>query len=158
LAISADYEQGAKRLMEGQLALPAYEQVLKAAHTFNLLDARGAISVTERTGLYRTHSRAGPGRAQSYYDSRERLGFPMLAKARGRMTAPLVVELLCEELPPKALARLGAAFAEGIRAGLAKRGLVAEPGDALVFCTPRRLAMGLRRCARFASRARSSRS
>ena len=60
------------------------------------------------------------------------------------MTAPLVVELLCEELPPKALARLGAAFAEGIRAGLAKRGLVEEPGDALAFCTPRRLAMGLR--------------
>ena len=60
------------------------------------------------------------------------------------MIAPLVVELLCEELPPKALARLGAAFAEGIRAGLAKRGLVEEPGDALAFCTPRRLAMGLR--------------
>ena len=60
------------------------------------------------------------------------------------MSAPLVVELLCEELPPKALARLGNAFAEGIRAGLAKRGLVDEPGDALVFCTPRRLAMGLR--------------
>ncbi len=60
------------------------------------------------------------------------------------MTVPLVVELLCEELPPRALARLGAAFAEGIRAGLAKRGLIEEPGDALVFCTPRRLAMGLR--------------
>jgi glycyl-tRNA synthetase beta chain len=61
------------------------------------------------------------------------------------VSAPLVVELLCEELPPKALGKLGAAFAEGIRAGLAKRGLVDEPGDALVFCTPRRLAMGLRR-------------
>src|SRR4029450_2482508 len=44
----ADFEAGAKRLMEAQLALPAYEQVLKAAHTFNMLDARGAISVTER--------------------------------------------------------------------------------------------------------------
>jgi len=61
------------------------------------------------------------------------------------VTEPLVVELLCEELPPKALARLGAAFAEGIRAGLAKRGLVEDPGDALEFATPRRLAMGLRR-------------
>ena len=58
--------------------------------------------------------------------------------------APLVVELVCEELPPKALARLGAAFAQGLRAGLVKRGLVDEPGDALEFATPRRLAMGLR--------------
>ncbi|HET6263353.1 MAG TPA: glycine--tRNA ligase subunit beta, partial [Usitatibacter sp.] len=59
--------------------------------------------------------------------------------------APLVVELLCEELPPKALARLGAAFAAGIRDSLAKRGLVDEPSEALEFATPRRLAMGLRR-------------
>jgi glycyl-tRNA synthetase alpha chain len=55
--------------------------VLKAAHTFNLLDARGAISVTERAayiGRIRNLARAV---AQSYYDSRERLGFPMLAAA-----------------------------------------------------------------------------
>src|SRR5258706_11265697 len=44
----ADFEAQAKRLMDAQLALPAYEMVLKAGHTFNLLDARGAISVTER--------------------------------------------------------------------------------------------------------------
>jgi len=76
----ADYEAQAKLLMEKQLALPAYEQVLKAAHTFNLLDARGAISVTERAayiGRIRNLARAV---AQSYYDSRERLGFPMLKK------------------------------------------------------------------------------
>jgi hypothetical protein len=42
----SNYESEAKRLMELSLALPAYEMVLKAAHTFNLLDARGAISVT----------------------------------------------------------------------------------------------------------------
>jgi glycyl-tRNA synthetase alpha chain len=73
-----DYEASAKRLMEAQLALPAYEQVLKAAHTFNLLDARGAISVTERAayiGRIRNLARAV---AASYYESRERLGFPML--------------------------------------------------------------------------------
>jgi glycyl-tRNA synthetase alpha chain len=71
------HEKQAKYLMEQQLALPAYEQVLKAAHTFNLLDARGAISVTERAayiGRIRNLARAV---AQSYYDSRERLGFPM---------------------------------------------------------------------------------
>ena len=77
----SDYEAQAKLLMEKQLALPAYEQVLKAAHTFNLLDARGAISVTERAaymGRIRNISRSV---AQSYFESRERLGFPMLPKA-----------------------------------------------------------------------------
>jgi glycyl-tRNA synthetase beta chain len=60
------------------------------------------------------------------------------------MSAPLLVELVCEELPPKALGKLGAAFAQAIRDGLAKRGLLEEPSDALLFATPRRLAVGLR--------------
>jgi glycyl-tRNA synthetase alpha chain len=67
--------------MDTRLALPAYEQLLKAAHTFNLLDARGAISVTERAayiGRIRNLARAV---AQSYVDSRARLGFPMAPKA-----------------------------------------------------------------------------
>ncbi|WP_028357051.1 glycine--tRNA ligase subunit alpha [Brackiella oedipodis] len=75
-----DYEQNAKRLVEIPLALPAYESVLKAAHLFNLLDARGAISVTERAtyiGRIRNLSRAV---AQCYYDSREKLGFPLIRK------------------------------------------------------------------------------
>src|SRR5512144_354363 len=76
-----DYETSAKRLMEAQLALPAYEQVLKAAHTFNLLDARGAISVTERAGYIGRIRNLAKAVAQSYFESRERLGFPMLAKA-----------------------------------------------------------------------------
>jgi glycyl-tRNA synthetase alpha chain len=71
------HEKQAKHLIDVQLALPAYEQVLKAAHSFNLLDARGAISVTERAayiGRIRNLARAV---AQSYFESRERLGFPM---------------------------------------------------------------------------------
>ncbi|TAL13351.1 MAG: glycine--tRNA ligase subunit alpha [Aquabacterium sp.] len=77
LGAFTNYETQAKYLMEQQLALPAYEQVLKAAHTFNLLDARGAISVTERAayiGRIRNLARAV---AASYRDSRARLGFPM---------------------------------------------------------------------------------
>ena len=77
LAHFGDYERQAGTLMAAGLALPAYEMVLKAAHTFNLLDARGAISVTERAaymGRIRKLSRAV---AESYYASRERLGFPM---------------------------------------------------------------------------------
>jgi glycyl-tRNA synthetase alpha chain len=77
----ADHEAAAKRLMEAQLALPAYEQILKAAHTFNLLDARGAISVTERAGYIGRIRALARSVAQSYYESRERLGFPMLEKA-----------------------------------------------------------------------------
>ena len=72
------YEREAKRLIEGGLPLPGYEMVMKCSHTFNLLDARGAISVTERAayiGRVRALARLV---AQAYYDSRERLGFPML--------------------------------------------------------------------------------
>jgi glycyl-tRNA synthetase alpha chain len=72
-----NYEKEAKRLIEAQCTLPAYEMVLKSSHTFNLLDARGAISVTERAayiGRVRALARAV---AQAYYESRERLGFPM---------------------------------------------------------------------------------
>ena len=79
LVAFAAHEKQAKHLMELQLALPAYEQVLKAAHSFNLLDARGAISVTERAayiGRIRTLARSV---AKSYLDSRARLGFPMAA-------------------------------------------------------------------------------
>ncbi|RMX02053.1 glycine--tRNA ligase subunit alpha [Allofranklinella schreckenbergeri] len=73
----AAHERQAQLLMEKQLALPAYEQVLKAAHTFNLLDARGAISVTERAAYIGRIRNLARSVARSYYDSRERLGFPM---------------------------------------------------------------------------------
>jgi glycyl-tRNA synthetase alpha chain len=84
------HEKQAKYLMEQQLALPAYEQVLKAAHTFNLLDARGSISVTERAaymGRIRNISRSV---AQSYLESRERLGYPMAPRDWVAQVAPLV--------------------------------------------------------------------
>ena len=71
-------EQQATKLIEDGLPLPAYEMVIKASHAFNLLDARSAISVTERQQYIlrvRTLSRAV---AQAYYDSREALGFPLV--------------------------------------------------------------------------------
>jgi glycyl-tRNA synthetase alpha chain len=76
-----NHESEAKRLIDLALTLPAYEQIMKASHSFNLLDARGAISVTERAayiGRVRTLSRLV---AQAYYDSREKLGFPMAPKS-----------------------------------------------------------------------------
>ena len=73
----AAHEKQAQYLIQQQLALPAYEQVLKSAHTFNLLDARGAISVTERAAYIGRIRNLARSVAQSYFDSRERLGFPM---------------------------------------------------------------------------------
>lgn len=73
----AAHEKQAMALIDVQLALPAYEQVLKAAHSFNLLDARGAISVTERAAYIGRIRKLARAVAQSYYDSRERLGFPL---------------------------------------------------------------------------------
>jgi len=72
-----DFEQQCQRLIEKGLALPAYEQVLKASHYFNLLDARHAISVTERQRYIlrvRTLSRLV---AEAYFESRKALGFPL---------------------------------------------------------------------------------
>jgi glycyl-tRNA synthetase alpha chain len=76
-------ESESNKLIDLGLPLPAYEMMLKASHTFNLLDARHAISVTERAryiGRIRALSRAV---AEKYYQSREKLGFPMLQSAQG---------------------------------------------------------------------------
>jgi glycyl-tRNA synthetase alpha chain len=71
------YEAEAQRLIRANLALPAYEMVLKAAHTFNLLDARGAISVTERAAYIGRIRNLARSVSQSYFDSRLRQNFPM---------------------------------------------------------------------------------
>ena len=68
------------KLIEENLPFPAYEQTMKASHIFNLLDARKAISVTDRARFIRRVSSMSQKVAQAYYDSRERLGFPMLKK------------------------------------------------------------------------------
>ncbi len=81
------YESEAQRLIGARLALPAYEMVLKAAHSFNLLDARGAISVTERAAYIGRIRNLARSVSQAYFDSRLRQNFP-----------------LC---PPDQLARLG---------------------------------------------------
>jgi glycyl-tRNA synthetase alpha chain len=88
----AFFDGEAKRLLDAKLALPGYEMILKAAHTFNLLDARGAISVTERAayiGRIRVLSRLV---AAAYLESRETLRFPMLsASERASLPAQYVM-------------------------------------------------------------------
>ncbi len=77
------YEQECQKLIEKDLPLPAYEMVLKASHTFNLLDARHAISVTERQRYILRVRNLSKSVAEAYYNRRESLGFPMLTTGQG---------------------------------------------------------------------------
>jgi glycyl-tRNA synthetase alpha chain len=75
------WERESGRCLERGLVLPAYEGALKCSHLFNVLDARGAVSVTERVALIRRVRRLAVACAEAYVESRERLGFPLLAAA-----------------------------------------------------------------------------
>jgi len=72
------YEKEARRLIVIELPLPAYDYILKCSHTFNLLDARGAISVSERTGYISRVRNIARLCAEEYVKQRERLGFPLI--------------------------------------------------------------------------------
>lgn len=84
------YQQEAEQLMDKGLVLPAYDYVLKCSHTFNLLDARGVISVTERTRYIRQVRGLARRVAQLYLEQREQLGFP-LCKFQESVPQPAVV-------------------------------------------------------------------
>ena len=71
------YEKDCRRLIDNNLPLPGYEMVMKASHTFNLLDARKAISVTERQRYILRVRTLARGVAQGYFDSRMAAGFPL---------------------------------------------------------------------------------
>ena len=84
-ALFAAFDQAEKvseQLIDAGLALPAYEQMLTASHTFNLLDARGAISVSERQRYILRVRAIARSVAETYYASREALGFPMLESVK----------------------------------------------------------------------------
>jgi len=86
-ALFAAFDQAEKeslRLVELDLALPAYEQMLTASHTFNLLDARQAISVSERQRFILRVRTMARGIAETYFASREALGFPMVESVGGQ--------------------------------------------------------------------------
>jgi len=72
-----EFESEARRLIEARCTLPAYEMVMKCSHAFNLLDARGAISVAERAATIARVRALARLVAQAYYESREQLGFPL---------------------------------------------------------------------------------
>jgi len=80
----ADFEREAERLLALNLRGPGYDYVIKCSHAFNMLEARGAISVTERTGYIGRVRRLSRLAAQAYLRQRERLGFPMIADSAER--------------------------------------------------------------------------
>jgi glycyl-tRNA synthetase alpha chain len=81
-------EAEATRLIDVKLPLPAYEMMVKASHTFNLLDARHAISVTERQRYILAVRSLARAVAEAYYDAREQLGFPLLGGDRSDAVVP----------------------------------------------------------------------
>jgi glycyl-tRNA synthetase alpha chain len=88
LQVFAEAERACLQLVEAELPLPAYEQVLQASHTFNLLDARHAISVTERQRYILRVRTLARGVAKSYYKARAQLGFPLAEKALREQATP----------------------------------------------------------------------
>jgi len=77
-----------RTLLDNELPLPAYEQVLTASHSFNLLDARHAIGVTERARYIGRVRNLARGVARCYYDKREKLGFPRGSANAGKQPVP----------------------------------------------------------------------
>lgn len=80
LGLFNSYEAEAQRIIADGLVLPAYEFTLKCSHTFNLLDARGAISVTERTGYIGRIRNMARACGMAYVKQREEMGFPLIQK------------------------------------------------------------------------------
>ena len=100
-ALFAKFEAESLRIIRESLVLPAYEYCLKCSHTFNLLDARGAISVTERTGYIARIRNLARACAEGYLKQREAMGFPLLKRTetgkslcRSRLTAPYAVRAI----------------------------------------------------------------
>jgi glycyl-tRNA synthetase alpha chain len=82
LDLFGKYEAESRRIVQKGLVLPAYEFCLKCSHTFNLLDARGAISVTERTGFIGRIRNLARACAEAYLSQREAMGFPLVKNKR----------------------------------------------------------------------------
>jgi glycyl-tRNA synthetase len=83
------YEAEALELLEKGLTIPAYDYILKSSHAFNLLDARGAIGVTERAGFFNRMRNLSRAAAQSWLETRQEMGFPLAKEAAPASVAPV---------------------------------------------------------------------
>lgn len=155
-AVYESNEKETQRLVEQDLVIPAYDHLLKAAHAFNSLDARGAISVTERQGYILRIRDLAKLCADKYLALREELGFPLLQPVAEEATRPsvavpalpeapaakeLFIELGTEELPAAEVATAEAALSKGLQERLTALGL--PFGEVKTYCTPRRLVVSI---------------
>lgn len=98
-----DYEKEAKKLIDQNLPLPAYDFIAKASHAFNILDARGVVSVTERTGYITRIRNLVRLIAVNYVQSRESLSFPLLEKLKSSQEKKEVVLPPIPHMDPKVI-------------------------------------------------------
>lgn len=152
-----DYEREAKKLVTRGLPIPAYDFVMKASHAFNLLDARGLISVTERTGYIARIRDLARLIAESYVKSREEQKFPLmqrwkapqtvsrvsksididLLKATPQQKEDFVLEIGSEELPATFVPIGCSGLEKGLKQLLEKEGIAFDRIE--TYGTPRRL-------------------
>lgn len=155
LAHFEDFEREAKALIEKNLPLPAYDFVMKSSHAFNILDARGVISVTERTGYISRIRNLAKMVAESFVKSREEQNHPLLKKAAEPLSTPVfpshsspydaekkedfLLEIGSEELPASFVPIGLTNLENGIRTLLKEHGLAFD--SLSTYGTPRRLAI-----------------
>ena len=146
-ALTGALEEG-RALADAGLATPAYEEVVKASHAFNVLDARGALGAKQRReGMLAVRRLAG--RAADAWEAGEAEEAPARAPTRAhcapgragpRERAPLTVEIGCEPLPARSLEALAGAVSDALASALAERGL-APGGARSTYATPQRIAV-----------------
>ncbi|HEX9679937.1 MAG TPA: glycine--tRNA ligase subunit beta, partial [Anaerolineales bacterium] len=147
-----EYESEARLALERGLVLPAYDYLLKCSHTFNILDTRGAIGVTERAAYFGRMRALARGIAEAHVARREKMGFPLGVVPRAEPTsimasvgtplerpADFVLEIGCEELPHREAAQARETLRVAAPRLLLQHGLVAAGVE--VLGTPRRLAL-----------------
>jgi glycyl-tRNA synthetase len=148
-----NYEAEAKFALEKSLVLPAHDYVLKCSHTFNVLDTRGAIGVTERAAYFGKMRNLARAVAEAYVKQRESLGYPLKKSevgtqkpatrnqrlATSRKPETLLLEIGVEELPSSDVESAVAQLNEVAPKMLAESRL--SHGEVKVFATPRRLSL-----------------
>jgi glycyl-tRNA synthetase len=149
------YEAESEVCLENEQVLPAHDYLLKCSHTFNVLDTRGAIGVTERAGFFRRMRSLSRRVAEAYIKQRKRLEFPWLQETKKelesqgttvstpapRTPAPLLFEIGTEELPPGDLEDALSQLRKQVPALLGELRL--EHGEIKVLGTPRRLVVSI---------------
>jgi len=149
------FDHEANSCLENGLVVPAWDYVLKCNHTFNILDARGAIGVTERQAVFRRIRELARRVGETYLEQRRELKYPLLKNEGGKQRAkvnaatptnviqpsPFLFEIGVEELPAADIDTAHAQLTERIPALLDELHL--EHGDIRIFSTPRRLVVSV---------------